>query len=329
MKVGVSNLILIKNKRGISTVVATLILVLISIIAVGIVWGVVQNVISENTNSDSISQFTINLEIIGAYVDGSTIFVNLRRNSGSGNLAGVNFIFSNEQQGHVVKRYIILSELESRLFNFTSFEAPGIENGDRVSVAPIIDSGNQQVVGAITHSFLIGGSGSTGTGSGDDSGGSGNESEEEGNESGGETPGTCDGVWEGSSEDLDVECDGTPTPNNCFECQCDFGFSGDGSGNCVADPSINTGTINTVWPSDATKYFDSPDLPTDASEISSYIGKYVNFSGAGADLRCLRISYAEYLDSEFNSSYIRVELIAELNSGNTYEVWNSETCGAA
>jgi len=51
------------HKKGLSTIVATLVIILLVLVAVGIVWVVVRNVIERGTN-----QVDINAKCIGAEV---------------------------------------------------------------------------------------------------------------------------------------------------------------------------------------------------------------------------------------------------------------------
>ena len=50
------------KKKGLSTIVITLIIILISLVAVGIIWVVVRNVIQTGTEQVALGQFTL-----GAY----------------------------------------------------------------------------------------------------------------------------------------------------------------------------------------------------------------------------------------------------------------------
>jgi len=132
-------------------------------------------------------------------------------------------------------------------------------------------------------------------------------------------PVSCNGVWNATSEDPGVVCDGGA---NCLvNCVCSIGYIPDDSGGCIIEPSISTGTIDSVWPIGAVKYFDSDDLPKDTATMQSYIGKYANFSGAGGEPGCLQISYAEYLEGPgYNKSYVRVELVSTITAGDTLSI---------
>jgi len=142
----------------------------------------------------------------------------------------------------------------------------------------------------------------------------------------GATPASCNGTWDGSSEDTGVQCDGTPRPHGCSEnCVCKKGFTADGVGGCTLNPPLNSGVIFSIWPSGAVKYFDSEDLPTNSATILSYIGDYVNFSNS-AENGCFLITYAEYLEIN-GRSYLRTEFVVNISAGENYKVWEAANCG--
>lgn len=327
-----------KRKRGLSAVVTTLIIILLSFVAIGIVWVVVRGVVDDATTEISFDIFSLNLGISNAYIEGSEVKVLVRRSPGAGNLSGVYFIFHNGTSSSNVKRNIALKELEENTFIFSSSEVGGVGNVELVSVSPISSNVGTEVIGVITDTAEISSSSSGGLPP-DDGGPPGGGGAVCGNSicETGETaqscpqdcsvPVSCNGVWESGSEDSEVQCDGG---TKCLaECTCPIGFVGDGLGGCVSEPSLNTGIVDSVWPSGSAKYFDSSALPKDSAQVVAYIGKYTNFSGTGGETRCLKISYAEYLsDPAYNKSYMRLELPSTVVPGDVYEVWTSSTCGA-
>jgi len=348
-----------KRVRGLSTVVTTLMIILFSLVAIGVVWVVVKNLIGNATTEISFDRFSLNLGISDAYIDNTASQVNVavRRSAGQGNLTGIYFIFHNGTSSTSVKRIINLKELEERTFTFNSAEVGGISNVQLVSVSPISTNAGSEVILGITDTAEISSS-PPGTGGGgpvcgnsiceatenqancpQDCGGGAGGGALCGNGicDSGETaqscsqdcaiPPSCNGVWTPGSEDSGAECDGG---TKCLaSCTCPVGFMGDGSGGCVSEPSLGSGIVESIWPVGVAKYFDSGNLPKDSSQIVSYIGKYANFSGVGTETRCLQISYAEYLsDPAYNKSYMRLELPSAIMSGDTYEIWVSSTCGA-
>ena len=348
------------SKRGLSTVVATLLIILLVLVAVGIIWVVVRNVIQKGAEEIELGQFSFDLSIKSAYIEGSNVKVSVRRSSGEGEMVGVKFIFSDNLNSFIADRDVPLESLEVRTFTFNSTEVGGIETVQIVSVAPIykLESGSEKT-GSVTDTATI-----SSSGSGDEVGdpytgycgdsiiqipnGDGESEICDGTNLGGETclslgflggdlfcssdclslntsscdaglPASCDGSWN-PPEDEDVECDGG---SNCgSDCNCLAGFTANGAGGCDLNPPINNGTIYSVWPTGAVKYFDSEDLPVDVSEYNSY---YVNFSDS-VENGCFRITWAEYLETN-GRSYIRTEYIVNISAGEKYYIWEAGNCG--
>ena len=79
------------DKKGLSTVVTNLLLILLVLVAVGVVWVVVRGILSEGAGEIEISQFTFDLQIQNAYVSGTDVVVTIKRNAGGGELSGMKF----------------------------------------------------------------------------------------------------------------------------------------------------------------------------------------------------------------------------------------------
>ncbi len=351
---GVGFQILPNSNKGLSTIVATLIIILLVLVATGIIWVVVRKVITQGAGEIELGKFTYDLSIKSAYIDGDDVKVLVRRSPGGGNLVGVKFIFLSSTGSMNIDEMVSLSQLQERLFTFNSTVAGEMDSIQTVSVAPIYESeSGDEKIGDITDTYAISGSGGDGGDGGtpecsdgidndgdtnidlDDVGCSGVDDDDETNCGdsvceGGENSETCasdcsegsdscNGSWN-PPEDLGVECDGGINCN--LNCLCSIGFTADGAGGCALNPPLNNGSIYSVWPSGAVKYFDSEDLPVDVSDYTSY---YVNFS-ASAENGCFRITWAEYLDTN-GRSYLRTEFIVNISVGETYSVWEAENCG--
>lgn len=478
-----------KDRKGLSEVVTNLLLILLVLVAVGVVWVVVSNILSQGAGGIEFGQFTFDLKIQSAYVSGTDIIVGVRRSPGGGELSGMKFIFTNSTEIIVVRRDVALEELEERIFTFNSTEISGISAGDEVSIAPIYSSSGTEKAGNPTDTAIISGnlppggdffcnnnnildtgelcdgaqlngqtcqtrgfdsgnllcsscnfdtsqcaitSGSCGDGNigsgeqcddgnqlpgdgcsaactietpascnnnniidtgefcdqtslggetcqtqgfdggqllcsscgfdtsqctttagfcGDGSIGAGEQCE--GSDIGSQTciglgfvggnlacdattcqfdtsqctnpaPPSCDGTWQGNSEDFGVECDGTPLPNGCSAmCVCEQGFTANGAGSCSLNPPLNTGIINSIW----LIFFASNDLPK-SSAVIDYIGDYANFSNS-AENGCFLITFAEYIAGN-DTSYMRLDYslgYPNINSGEEYSVWEAANCG--
>src|SRR3989338_1293169 len=146
------------NKKGLSTVVTTLLIILLSLVSIGIIWVVVKNLIGDATSEISFDTFSLNLGISNAYIDNTTsqVYVAVRRSAGAGNLSGIYFIFHNGTSSTSVKRNIALKELEEQTFTFTSEEIGGIDNVELVSVSPISSSSGKETILGITDTAELG-----------------------------------------------------------------------------------------------------------------------------------------------------------------------------
>jgi len=135
------------NKRGLSRVVTTLMIILLVLVAIGIVWVVIRNIISLGIEGIFLERFTIDLKIKNAYVDENNIVVNLiKRKPGQGNLAGIKFIFSNGTNTESAEEDTTMEELEEKSFTFQLNELD-VGTVETVSIAPIfgLDSGEERL----------------------------------------------------------------------------------------------------------------------------------------------------------------------------------------
>jgi len=140
-----------KDKRGLSTIVVTLILVVLSLVAVGIVWGVVSNILKSGTSQANFQFGTIflNLKIEKVYSDlNGNFFVTLSRGIGAGDLKEIDFIVSDGKNSQVVKKQTALSELGTSTFTLTPSDLSGISNIAEISIAPVLNSGGQDQIGS-------------------------------------------------------------------------------------------------------------------------------------------------------------------------------------
>ena len=143
------------KKRGLSNVIVTLIIIVISLIAVGLVWGVARQIISEETEDISLAGLKINIKILKVEIDGNNISVNIKRNSGQGNLTGIKFIFSDEENTEIKERTVSLKELESNAFDFT-LDDLNVSEVKSVSIAPIyLSNSRKETLGNVADLFNI------------------------------------------------------------------------------------------------------------------------------------------------------------------------------
>ncbi len=169
-----------------SAVVTTLIIILLTIVALGIIWVVVKNVLDKGSEQISLTGITLDLEIIKVNVEGDNLDVTVKRNPGEGDLTAINFVFSDGDNSVVVRRNTNLDELGWQTFSF-SLSTLAVEEITSISIAPVFETeSGKEIVGDIIETSEYE-SGEAGTGGGDDAIGDPNDNPEEP----GDTPTEC------------------------------------------------------------------------------------------------------------------------------------------
>ncbi|GAH51359.1 unnamed protein product, partial [marine sediment metagenome] len=209
------------SSKGLSAIVATLIIILLVLVAAGIIWVVVRNVISKGAEDIDLSRFTFDLSIKSAYIDGSNVKVVVRRSPGGDDLVGVRFIFFDGTQSINADRKIPLVELQEKLFSFDSVELGDINALQEVSVAPIYESSSgRETIGDITDTATIsdsvppGGNGVNGVNGGVDCGNGAIDAGEECDGGTGCTDCTCD-IGYISTDPVSLNCQSESVPSSC------------------------------------------------------------------------------------------------------------------
>ena len=136
------------NKRGLSAVITSLMMILLVLVAVGIVWVVVKNVISEGTEGVSIEQFSVDLEIKNVKVSNGNLSVTVKRNPGRGEVNSLKFVLSDGTNSEVVElKNIDLDELEENTYNVDY----NINLVKKISVSPTTQgSSGNEVIGSVS-----------------------------------------------------------------------------------------------------------------------------------------------------------------------------------
>ena len=160
---------LLKNQKGLSAIVSTLIIILLVLVAVGIIWVVVRSIVQEGAERIELGRFTLDLEIKRVQIEnGDVTVIVVKRNPGEGNFIGMNFIFSDGTNTEIIRENTTLEETEEKSFTFTLTEI-STDNLRTVSVIPIFElSSGKESVGDVVDSFdvseeiQIGGNGDSG-----------------------------------------------------------------------------------------------------------------------------------------------------------------------
>jgi hypothetical protein len=337
---------LTKNSRGLSTIVLTLIIIVISLVAVGIVWVVVQNLLNSGSKEVGLGKFTINLDIVRAYEQAGNISVNVKRLSGSGELTKIKFILSDGTNSETVTEDVILDEMKDKTFSIHPTEIAAT-NVASVSIAPVFNSEGTETTGDIADTYNII-SGGIAPEEGQGTGGEGCVPQCGNYQCGtdpvcGQSCGSC-----GADECVNHVCvpDGCPGIRNSDETTCtgircgsktnncgesvNCGTCPTGqmcqSGNCVSVTPVNSGTVGETWVSGM--YFSSPDLP---KETTGLVGYYVSFSGGSSQTSCVMIArwFLPVDTPGYPNSHIGFSFTTQIKTGDTYNIWdNSDKCNA-
>jgi flagellin-like protein len=88
---------MISNKKGLSEVVTTLIIILLVLVAIGIVWVVVNNVLQSGSQQAEISAkcLEVSIQATAASCTGGTCNVTYKRSAGGDDIDGLKIILSN------------------------------------------------------------------------------------------------------------------------------------------------------------------------------------------------------------------------------------------
>jgi hypothetical protein len=128
------------RKKGLSTIVTTLILILLAFVAIGIVWVVIQNVLIDGTEDIDLNSITLDLEIEKVVYSPGQVSVTIKRNSGEGEFDGLNVILFDGSESQIVNINESLIPLQTKTFDI-SYDGLVKE----LSIAPTSISGTGEI----------------------------------------------------------------------------------------------------------------------------------------------------------------------------------------
>lgn len=332
------------NKRGLSTIVVTLILVVLSLVAVGVVWAVISNLLKtgEQQSASSFGQIFLNLKILSAYEQNGNINVNVQRESGKGEIVKIKFILSDKTNLETITQNSSLSELDAKIFVLK----PSLLVSTKittVSVSPVYKSQNgEETTGGITDTYNIQGT-PTENLPGNLNGCSPNCANLQCGPDPlcGQSCGTCGGTdvcTNGICVSLNCVPNSVSTTcgtltcgkkiNNCgAEIDCPPGCSSGNicnNGNCFTSIPVNTGVVEETWPGTSGMYFGSSNLPID----KDYYRDYIKFPGS-LETRCLLIAVYRPPVEGYSKSHIGFNFQTLIKTGDSYKIFStSEECQA-
>ena len=135
------------DRRGLSAIVVTLIMILLMLVAVGIVWVVVRNIIESGTGQIDLSTRCLELGITAIALVNTSLTdydLTLNRSPTGGDIGGVKVVMFNDTENSGVLDFgAALVPLETTSENISA----GIINVNKVEITPYFtdDSGNDQL----------------------------------------------------------------------------------------------------------------------------------------------------------------------------------------
>jgi hypothetical protein len=151
---------MIKQKKGLSTVVTTLIIILLVLVAVGIIWIVVRGVIEEGTGGIDYSVKCLEVDVKATNVScssSSSCDIVLTRKAGGDAIDGVMLVFYNTTDGTSSSTAIDVAGNIPPLTTKTTNKDSGVTSGpDKVNVnAYFLDEKGEAQVCSLTNPFLF------------------------------------------------------------------------------------------------------------------------------------------------------------------------------
>lgn len=147
------------NKKGLSGIVTTVLLIMLVFIAIGAVWVVVGNLIEKSSEGISLDLLTLDLEIVSAKINFSNgvATVRVKRNVGGGDIVGIKFIVEDNFGTDIFEeKFGSFQELEERTFtlDLTQSEFLTLYEIHKISIASIYSStsGTTELTGSISDS---------------------------------------------------------------------------------------------------------------------------------------------------------------------------------
>lgn len=349
-----------KDKRGLSSIVITLIITLLALVAIGVVWVVIQNLLSTGSSGIGLAKFTVNLKITNAYEKEGNISVFVTRTVGAGNLNQIKFILSDNSNSEVITEDTAMQELESGTFSLRPSKLVATQILS-VSVAPVIKMPDgTESLGDITDTYYLSTPSSNQTNI-QNNNQTNNQNNNQTNNPTSPGAGQCTpdctnlqcgfdplcGVLCGTCSGTDLCTNGVCVPLNCipesqaktcgtWNCgtrvnncgaEIDCGTCSSGTfchqGLCSPRVPLNSGTVQDTWPGNSGLYFGSSNLPT----TISYQNYYISFRSPSAETNCLLIALYRFPVTGYDKSHIGFDFATSIKTGDTYDIWQTvEEC---
>ena len=146
---------MVKNTKAMSQIVTTVILVVLVLVAIGIVWGVISNLVGDSADDIDAGAKCLAIVVDATAVVNTTLddySVTITRAAGGDEIDGVvATIFSDTENGGLQDLESTISELETE----TITDVVGVEDANRIEITPFFNdaSGNPSYCGTTEFIF--------------------------------------------------------------------------------------------------------------------------------------------------------------------------------
>jgi len=141
---------MISNKKGLSTVVTTLIIILLVLVAIGIIWVVIRGVIDTGSGQidTGVACPLIDVKVINvsSICDSGSCDVTVYRSSGGEDFSGLKIVFSNATDSNSVDYPNNVAQLQT-----VTIPSQGVEGTTKIVIAPYFkdSQGNNQLCSSV------------------------------------------------------------------------------------------------------------------------------------------------------------------------------------
>ena len=136
-----------KNKRGLSEVVTTLVLVLLVIVAISVIWIVVVNLLSSKSEEISSTSFQVSMSVKSVEadpLDPNKVILKIERDTGEGNIKGIDIVLFDGEKSYTHRENTPIKVGEEIK---KSISKGGLGAIKKVSVRPVfeLNSGKEKI----------------------------------------------------------------------------------------------------------------------------------------------------------------------------------------
>ncbi len=128
---------MLDNKRGLSAIIITVIMIGLALAAIALVWVVVSNLINDELENASAGLSKVILDVDKVEITNDGVEVKVTRNAEAGDLEMIKFRFNNKDDSYSVDKIVELGPGDSKTYSF-NFEDIKADYFSEVTIAPML-----------------------------------------------------------------------------------------------------------------------------------------------------------------------------------------------